>query len=40
MEGAGWSDADARPWLYCDELDLPHPYIGFPPQLYNVDCVG
>lgn len=40
LEGAGWSDADARPWLYCDELDLPHPYIGFPPQLYNVDCVG
>lgn len=40
LEGAAWSAADARPWLYCDELDRPHPYIGFPPQLYNVDCVG
>ena len=40
LEGAAWSDADAQPWLYCDALDLPHPYIGFTPQLYNVDCVG
>ena len=23
-----------------DELDLPNPYIGYTPQLYNVDCVG
>lgn len=27
-------------WLSCDELDLPNPYIGEKPQLYNVDCIG
>ena len=40
FEGRHW-DPDAAPkWLATDELDLPDPYIGMPPQLYNVDCAG
>ena len=27
-------------WMTCDKFDIPNPYIGFEPQLYNVDCVG
>lgn len=40
LAGAQWTEEEAHHWLACDEKDLPDPYIGFPPQLYNVDCVG
>jgi len=40
IEGANWKKEDAHLWLSCDEFDKPNPYIGFKPQLYNVDCVG
>jgi len=40
IEGAVWTEDEARKWMECDEKDLPNPYIGFRPQLYNVDCVG
>lgn len=39
-DGAKWSKEECRRWLHCDSLDLPNPYIGMKPQLYNVDCVG
>lgn len=26
--------------MACDNLDKANPYIGFPPQLYNIDCVA
>ena len=29
-----------RRWMACDNLDKANPYIGFPPQLYNIDCVA
>ncbi len=40
LDGAAWDESDVHPWMVCGELDKPHPYIGMPPQLYNVDCVG
>ena len=40
LDGAAWNVSDVHKWMSCDELDLPNPYIGMPPQLYNVDCVG
>lgn len=40
LDGAAWSDEDVHRWMCTDELDLPNPYIGMKPQLYNVDCVG
>lgn len=39
-DGTKWSKEECRRWLHCDSLDLPNPYIGMKPQLYNVDCVG
>ena len=40
LEGADWKEDEAHDWLRCDEMDLPHPYIGMEPDLYNVDCIG
>ncbi len=40
LEGASWTENELHNWLACDESDAPNPYIGMPPQLYNVDCVG
>ncbi len=40
LEGAKWSESEEHKWMICDGKDLPNPYIGFKPQLYNVDCVG
>ena len=40
LAGAEWKPEEAPHWMACDALDRPNPYIGFPPQLYNVDCVG
>ncbi|MBQ4624551.1 MAG: glycosyl hydrolase family 32 [Clostridia bacterium] len=40
LQGAAWSEEDAKFWMATDALDKPLPYIGFAPQLYNVDCVG
>lgn len=40
LDGAAWNDSDVHRWMCTDELDLPNPYIGMKPQLYNVDCVG
>ncbi|MBQ8552062.1 MAG: glycosyl hydrolase family 32 [Clostridia bacterium] len=40
FEGAEWNDDEARIWMQCDSLDSAIPYIGYEPQLYNVDCVG
>ncbi len=35
-----WGTEDAHLWLSTDEKDAPNPYIGFTPQLYNVDCIA
>ena len=40
LEGAVWQEGEAHHWMACDALDKPNPYIGFAPQLYNVDAVG
>ncbi len=40
FEGRHWNPDAAPKWLATDELDLSDPYIGMPPQLYNVDCAG
>lgn len=40
LDGAAWNDSDVHRWMCTDEFDLPNPYIGMKPQLYNVDCVG
>ncbi len=40
LKGAQWSPDEEYQWLACDESDTPNPYIGFGPQLYNVDAVG
>lgn len=40
MEGATWEKEEAHHWLAADSLDKANPYIGYPPELYNVDCVG
>lgn len=40
LEGAKWKPDESHPWMLADELDKPIPYIGYTPQLYNVDCVG
>ena len=40
IAGAPKSRTDSHEWMTCDELDLPNPYIGMQPQLYNVDCIG
>lgn len=40
LDGAHWFKEEEHRWLSCDELDTPNPYIGFEPQVYNVDCVG
>lgn len=40
LDGKKWNENARRPWMRIDKLDKPHPAIGAPPQLYNVDCVG
>jgi len=40
LEGAIWDASEEYNWMQCDDKDLPNPYIGCTPQLYNVDCVG
>ncbi len=40
LAGAVWTEDEAHDWMACDELDKPNPYIGYVPQLYNVDCVA
>ena len=40
LKGATWSEQDVHQWMACDSLDKPNPYIGYTPQLYNVDAVG
>ena len=40
LDGAIWAEKECHNWMTTDSLDLPNPYIGFAPQLYNVDCVG
>ncbi len=40
LAGAAWSEEEAPLWLAADDRDLPNPYIGFKPQLYNVDAIG
>ena len=40
LEGASWSDDEEVRWLCTDNLDNPNPYIGFQPQLYNVDAIA
>lgn len=40
LDGAVWNGAEEHKWMSCDEFDLPNPYIGMKPELYNVDCVG
>lgn len=40
LKGAIWKPEEKVKWLSCGKDDLPNPYIGFNPQLYNVDGVG
>lgn len=40
MDAAAWEQKNEHYWMKVDEKDLPHPYIGQKPHLYNVDCVG
>lgn len=40
LTGAHWRDEEVKFWMAADQRDRPLPYIGFEPQLYNVDCVG
>lgn len=40
LDGAKWTPGEKHNWLATDELDQPIPYIGYPPQVYNVDCIG
>ena len=40
IEGASWTDEDAKLWMTTDDKDKPNPYIGTYPQLYNVNCIG
>ena len=35
-----WSTDNAVAWVAADDLDRPRVDIGFPPQLYNLDCVA
>jgi len=35
-----WEKKDVHPWMWCDELDLPDPDLGYVPELYKVDCVA
>ncbi len=39
MAGAKWFGKEVR-WLAADSSLKPDPYIGLPPQLYNVQCAG
>ncbi len=40
IEGARWGEKDVVFWIGADELDLPHPRLGYQTQLYNVDAVA
>ncbi len=40
LDGATWQAGESHQWMAADPLDLPDPYIGFTPQLYNLDAVG
>lgn len=40
MDAASWDKKDEHYWMKVDDKDLPNPYIGHKPHLYNVDCVG
>lgn len=40
LDGAAWGMEDEKKWMSADERDLPQPDLNFPPQLYNVDCIG
>jgi hypothetical protein len=40
LEGSVWREDEQHKWMACDDMDKPNPYIGFKPQLYNVDAVG
>ena len=35
-----WEKKDVHPWMWCDELDLPDPDLGYVPELYKVNCVA
>ncbi len=38
LAGAPWQPEDVKPWLACDQHDLPDPALGYRPELYKVDC--
>jgi hypothetical protein len=38
LSGASWKPEDVKPWLACDENDLPDLALGYRPELYKVDC--
>lgn len=40
IEGARWDEKDVFFWIGADELDLPHPLMGYQTQLYNVIAVA
>lgn len=40
MDATAWNKRDEHYWMKVDDKDLPNPYIGQKPHLYNVDCVG
>jgi len=40
LQAAQWRDGDPVFWAAADELDPPHPSVGLPAQLYNLDAVA
>ncbi len=40
LKGARWEKGEPVYWTGADNLDIPDPYIGQKPQLYNLSAVG
>lgn len=40
LRAAQWRDGEPVRWAEADELDPPHPSVGVPAQLYNLDAVA
>ncbi|GIS64196.1 MAG: hypothetical protein CM1200mP3_04440 [Chloroflexota bacterium] len=38
LKGSQWDVEDMSMWAWSDYLDLPDPYIGDEPQLYDVNA--
>ncbi|MDR2920035.1 MAG: glycosyl hydrolase family 32 [Tannerella sp.] len=40
LKGCQWDSKDPVFWTGADDMDIPDPYIGEKPQLYNLSAVG